>query len=179
MTQNGNLDMTLDSEDAVKKKLGISSFRELSKDKMLAFAATMPEMANEVRLKLIDQIPGFQKFALDAVNVVERTFEKTLESNSESRRDVHQAFGDVRDVLKGELDKDDISEDHRKFLVEQLMKTSEVEAEKDTENKTFHSEQADGTRMVVLAVAGIALVAAVVLAGGQVIVASGNDDDDA
>jgi hypothetical protein len=165
--------MTLDSEDAVKKALGINSFREMSKEKMLAFAASMPDMANEVRLKLIDQIPGFQKFALDAVNAVERTFEKTLESVDKNQEELRDSLGDIRSVIKGRLDRDGISEEHERFLVEKLLETGGMEAEQATENKKFKGEQANETRKSVLALAGIGLVAAVVLAGGKVMIGRG------
>ncbi|MFF0188653.1 hypothetical protein [Streptomyces sp. NPDC005244] len=58
------------NEAAVKRKLGIPNWRNLSKDKVLKFAAAMPEMATEVRLKLIEQFPAFKdlgKADIDAV----------------------------------------------------------------------------------------------------------------
>lgn len=45
--------MTLSSEDDVKKALNIDSWRNLSKDKLLAFVAEMPHMNKEVALKAI------------------------------------------------------------------------------------------------------------------------------
>ncbi|MEV6796027.1 hypothetical protein AB0M87_29440 [Streptomyces sp. NPDC051320] len=42
------------NEAAVKRKLGIPDSRNLSKEKVLKFAAAMPQMATEVRLKLIE-----------------------------------------------------------------------------------------------------------------------------
>lgn len=40
--------MKYDSEEAVKKALGIETWRNLSKDKIVRFAAMMPDMDTEV-----------------------------------------------------------------------------------------------------------------------------------
>jgi hypothetical protein len=165
--------MSLGSEEDVKKALGIKSFRELSKEKVLALAASMPEMANEVRLKLIEQIPAVQKFALDAVNAVERTFSKTIDSDDESGKRLQESFSDIRKVIQGELDRDDISEEHRRFLMKKLLDTSKTESEKDTESKKFRAEQAAETRNSVLMIVGLAVLTAILFAGGKVIATRG------
>jgi len=158
--------MSLASEDDVKKALGISSFRELSKDKMLAFAAAMPDMANEVRVKLIEQLPSFQKFALEAVSFVERAHSATIDANEKSRAGAHEAFAEVRRLIKGELDQEGISDEQRRFLIETAVETADKEAAKDTENKRF----LDSALKTVGVAAGIAALAAVVFVGGKVII---------
>jgi len=55
------------SEDEVKQELGIESWRNLSKDKVLRFAAMMPDMDTEVALKIVEHFPVFKDFALDVV----------------------------------------------------------------------------------------------------------------
>lgn len=162
--------MSLANEDEVKKALRINTFRELSKEKMLAFAAAMPDMANEVRVKLIEQLPSFQKFALDAVGFVERAHSSTIEANEKSRTDAHEAFADVRRLIKGELDREDISEEQRRFLIETAVETADKESTKDTENKRF----LDSALKTVGVAAGVAAVAAVVFVGGKVMI--GNDE---
>jgi hypothetical protein len=156
----------LANEEAVKRALGISSFRELSKDKMLAFAAAMPDMANEVRVKLIEQLPGFQKFALDAVSAVERAFDSSLSANEHSQDQATEAFAEVRGLIKGELDRDDLREDHRQFLIRAALGTAESEARMDGDNKRFLA----GALKTVGATAVIAAAAAVVLVGGRLVI---------
>lgn len=165
--------MSLDSEDAVKKALGISSFREMSKEKMLAFAASMPDMAKDVRLKLIEQIPGFQKFAMDAISAAERTFKETT-SNEDKRGDrLHDSMADIRASLKTQLDDPSISEEHSRFLNDKLIETGSIEAESQKESRAHDAQQAGETRKTVVTLAGIGLVAAIVLAGGKVMLGRG------
>lgn len=158
--------MTLSSEEEVKRALGISSFRELSKERMLAFAAAMPDMASEVRMKLIEQLPAFEKFALDAVSAVERAFDSSLSSNQRSQDQATEAFSEVRGLIKGELDRDDLSEDHRRFLIQSALSTAEAQALTDSENKNFLA----GALRTVGATAAIVAAAAVVMVGGRLII---------
>lgn len=171
--------MTLNDEAAVKKALGISTFREMSKEKMLAFAATMPDMAKEVRLKLVEQIPAFTNFALEAVNATERMLSEELDLNDKSRVQLHEALADVRATLKSELARDDLPEEHRRYLTDKLLSTTDTEAAKDTEHKAFVAKEAGESRKTVVALAGIGVIAAVILAGGKVMVGRGDAAADA
>lgn len=165
--------MTLDSEDAVKKALGISSFREMSKEKMLAFAASMPDMAKEVRLKLIEQIPGFQKFALDAISAAERTFKETI-SNEDKRGDrLNESMGDIRESIKAQLADPNISEEHSRYLNDKLLETGNIEADGQEASRAHDAKQAEETRKTVVTLVGISLVTAIVLAGGKVMLGRG------
>lgn len=157
--------MTYKNEDEIKAALGISSWRNLSKDKVVRFAAMMPEMDTEVALKIIDQFPEFKEFAMDAVNAMEQAHAETLRANGKSQDDVHQAFSEIREILRGELDKGDLDWEQRKFLIEQIQETGRQQFSKDSENKRF----LDGLfGKVVLGVGG-ALVLGLVFVGGKVI----------
>lgn len=145
----------------------------MSKEKMLAFAASMPEMAKEVRMKLIEQIPGFQKFALDAINVAERTFKETLFNEDKRGERLKDSMADVRESIKTQLADPNISEEHARFLNDKLIETGTIEADSQKESRAHDAKQADETRKAVVALAGIGLVAAIVLAGGKVMLGRG------
>lgn len=79
------------SEIDVKKALGIDSFRNLSRENVMRFAALMPDMDKEIALKIVEQFPEFKAFALDAVHVMQKTRAATLAENAESQASVHAA----------------------------------------------------------------------------------------
>lgn len=156
--------MGFENEDEVKRALDISSWRNLSKDKVLRFAAMMPKMSESVWLKIIQQFPRFKELALDTLNVLEREHRSTLESNSQSQERSHSAFQEIRRVFEGELRREDLSEEDRRFLIGKIMETGEREFEKDSENKRF----LDGLfNKAMLAGAG-AIMAALVFVGAKV-----------
>lgn len=157
--------MSHKSEDQIKQDLGIESWRNLSKDKIFRFAAMMPDMDTEVTLKIIEQFPVFKEFAIDAVDAMEESHKSTLKVNQESQEHIHQAFREIREILRGELDKDDLSWDEKKFLIEQIQETGRQEFQKDSENKKF----LDRVLGKALVGAGAALALGVVFVGGKVL----------
>ncbi|WP_201132877.1 MULTISPECIES: hypothetical protein [Nocardiaceae] len=152
------------------KQLDIESWRNLSKDKMLRFAALMPDMDTEVALKIIEQFPAFKEFALDTVKEIEKAHKSTLKSNDKSQKQVYKAFEDVREILKGELDKDDLTWDQRKFIIELIRENGKQVSQKDSENKEFLN-----TVLGKVAVfGGGAIAAGVVFLGGKIMLEQGD-----
>ncbi|MFD5984336.1 hypothetical protein [Streptomyces cyaneofuscatus] len=165
-----NHDMGYKSEAEIMQALEIESWRNLSKDKMIRFAAMMPELETEVALKIVEQFPVFKDFAMDTVDAMEKAHESTLSANKQSQEYVHQAFREIREILKGELDKGDLSWEEKKFLIEKIQETGRLEFQKDSENKQF----LDGVFKKVVFGAAAALALGVVFVGGK-IMAESND----
>lgn len=164
--------MALASEAEVKKALEIDSWRNLSRDKVLRFAAMMPDMDKEVALAIVAQFPVFSKFALAVLGSVEKANESTHSSNSSSQARAHDAYREVREALKGELDKEDLSPEDRKFILESLMETADKESQKDSENKRFLNELFSKTAIA----AGAVVAAGLVFVGGKVMLERRDDD---
>lgn len=163
--------MTYSNESEIKQALGIESWRNLSKDSMLRFAAMMPDMDTEVALKIVEQFPTFKEFAVNVVDAMEKAQETTVSANAQSQDHVHRAFREIREILKGQLDREELSFEERKFLIEQIQETGRQEFLKDSENKRF----LDGVLGKALLGAGGALVASIVFVGARVL-AEGQDD---
>ncbi|MGW6616987.1 hypothetical protein ACWGA0_26515 [Streptomyces erythrochromogenes] len=156
------------NEAAVKRKLGIPNWRNLSKDKVLKFAAAMPEMATEVRLKLIEQFPAFKDLAKADVDAVTEAHKSTLAANENSQNHFYQASQDQRDALLADLERDDLSWAQREALYDRLDRNVRQVSEKDSESKQFL-----GAGMKVVAAAGVAAVGlGVVFVGGRIAGAS-------
>ncbi|WP_328365744.1 hypothetical protein OG800_35905 [Streptomyces sp. NBC_00445] len=112
--------MRYKDEDEIKHALGIDSWRNLSKDKMIRFVAMMPDMGTEVALKIVEQFPAFKDFAQNVVDAMKKSHEATLSANKESQEHVHRAFQDLRDTLKNELDKGDLTWEQKRELIEKM-----------------------------------------------------------
>jgi hypothetical protein len=158
------------SEDEIKQALEIDSWRNLSREKVIKFAAMMPEMDKEVALSIVAQLPVFTKFGLDALKVMERVHESTLNFNERSQKNVHQAYREIREVLRDELKQEELSPEEKKFLIESLMNTGTKEFEKDSENKKF----LEGLAKNVAIGAGAIVLGAVVFVGGKVMLEQEN-----
>src|SRR4051812_16001023 len=105
--------MKYKSEADIMRALEIDSWRNLSKNKIFQFAALVPEMDKEIALQVIQQFPEFRQFGIDALNVLEKEHTATLASNKESQAEVHSAYQEVRGILAGELQRDDLAPEDR------------------------------------------------------------------
>ena len=132
--------MQYTNDDQIKKALGIGSWRELSKEGVTRFVAMTPDMDKEVALKIVEQLPAFTDFALEAVNVMQKAQEAALADNRQSQAQVHEAWQEIREILKGHLDEEDLTWEQKRELFELIMETGKQESAKDTENKQFQKE---------------------------------------
>ncbi|NDU73734.1 hypothetical protein GWI34_13950 [Actinomadura sp. DSM 109109] len=160
------------SEAEIKRTLGIDSWRNLSKDKMLRFAAMMPDLDTEVAIKIIEQFPVFKEFATETLSTLERTHSSALIANKHSQDAFHEACREIREILKGQLTPDLPFED-RKYIIDKLMELSRMESEKDSENKKVLSEN-----FKMAALGAIALLAAgVAVLGGKTALDNRSESD--
>lgn len=164
--------MTLESEDEIKKALQIDSWRNLSKDKVMKFAAMMPDMDKDVALSVVAQFPAFTRFALGALNFLEKASESTQAANKSSQERVHDAYREARAVLKGELDQENLSPEDRRFILESILNTADKESGKDTENKRFLEDLFSKGAIA----AGAAVLASLVFVGGKIMLERGDGD---
>ncbi len=165
--------MTLDSEDAISEALGVSSLQALQAEQYPELVALLPEMSDELRLKLFELVPGFLQFSLDAMNAVEETFEKTIESNDRDQTELRESFKDLRDIFKGRLDREGISEKHERFLIRNLMDLQKMEVDADAENKKFLADQANATRLAKMAHAAMPIIETVIMTGVRIMITRG------
>lgn len=125
------------SEQELMQTLGIDSWRNLSKDKMMRFAAMMPDLDTEVALKIVEQFPTFKEFALDTVDEMEKAYSSALKANEQSQDHFYHVLRDIREVLKGELTNEELAWEERKWIIEQLQYQGDLAFRKDSENKRF------------------------------------------
>ena len=157
--------MQYNNEADILKALGMESWRNLSKDKLVQFLAMMPEMDKEVALKAISQFPEFTKFALEDTT---KALEAALDSNERSQALVHEIHLEQLAILKAELDKD-LTPDERMRVLDDIREVGEKSAAKDTENKEFLAEQ-----FTVKAITTVATVLALlVFVGARVLIQGG------
>jgi gas vesicle protein len=169
--------MKYKSEKQLMKKLDIETWRNLSKDKIVQFAAMMPDMDKEVMFKVIEQFPEFAKFGNGVLESFKESIKQLTESNSKNYEVCLEIIRETQSIIKEQLDKPDIDATERRYLIDNLMKISETVKELDKENKRFLKILSSDN----LKTAGMVLLSAVVVLGGKVFlnqVAGDNEDSD-
>lgn len=128
------------SEEEVKKILNIESFRNLSKDKIMEFISLIPDMDKEVAISIINQFPNYIELAKLVTESFDRTKDACIEKNDISRKDVVDMYKEILNSQARLLEKEDLSEEQRRYATEQMFIAADKVAEKDTENKAFYRD---------------------------------------
>lgn len=125
------------SEQRVLKRLGISDFRYMTKEKIMKFATMLPYMDPEVAKKALEQFPAFKDLAGQLVVEYKTVVEKVFNENSLSQNTFYQACDSILEGLKQELQKDELSADERAHIEDKMLEVATMISEKDSENKHF------------------------------------------
>lgn len=125
------------SEQQVLKKLDVPDFRHVTKDKIITFASMLPNMDPEVAKKALEQFPDFAKTSLEVMKEYKGFFETALEKESEEMKSVNAMYNRVMDALEKMLDKENLSFEEQKFILQQMKDVADKVDKKDTEHKNF------------------------------------------
>jgi hypothetical protein len=162
------------TESKVLKKLGIPDFRHLTKSKVIQFASLIDRVDPEVAMKAIEQFPEFANTSKEILAEFKESIDKGFESNDESMKSFYETNNLIIMSLQKELDKDNLTFDEKKYIIDKMLEVSNAVYQKDSENKKF---------IVTLAVVagGIATVAIAALAatlGGNTRIEDNSEDYD-
>lgn len=165
--------MTYENEGELKKALEIDTWRNLSRDKMIKFVAMMPDMDKELALKVVEQFPDFKRFVSGALDFIGQRYESALNHNKQSQESFYQSVRETREILKRELEKDDLTWEQKKYILDRIMDTVKLEPAKDSENKRF----LDSLLGKVTLVTAAAIAVGATVLGGRVLAQLEESDD--
>ena len=123
------------TEEDVKRKLNISDFRQLSKDKVVGFVSYLNKMDPEVAKKALEQVPEFAYTAREAINNTQKSIDRGMLSNDESVKEFYVIVGQNAEAIRNELNNDELSFDQRKEIIDSLIDITRIASDKDSENK--------------------------------------------
>lgn len=125
------------TEQKVLKKLGISDFRHMTKDKIVKFASMLPYMDPEVAKKALDQFPAFKELVSQLVVEYKAIVEKVLAENTASQDAFYTACNSILESLQRELQSDDLTQEEKDRIENKMLEVAKLIGEKDSENKRF------------------------------------------
>lgn len=144
-------------EQKVLKNLGIENFGQLGKKNSIHFASMLDKMEPEVAQKALQQFPEFAKTAKEILYEYKDVIDNGMTSNDASMRAVYDVYNSVIISLQKELDKENLTFEEKKYILEQMKVIADKIDKKDTENKKW--------------IAGIVMVAGAVCLGVVAMVA--------
>lgn len=163
------------AEQKVLKKLGIPSFRYLSKDNVMSLASELPHMDPEVAKKALEQFPNFSATVSSVVKDYKGTIDNILLNNSKSLDAYYEAQNRRLDILEKKLQQDDLPFEDQKYILAEMKDVADSLDKKDSENKHFLMNMGK----LALAMAGSAILTLGAALGISLATKnSPNDDDD-
>ena len=106
------------NEQNVKDALGLTDWRNLSKDKLMNFVSILPKVDSDVAIKIIEQFPEFAKTSQEIVNCMKETSNKILTENKNSSDQSMQAYQMILNDLSELLKKENITEEEKKYIIQ-------------------------------------------------------------
>lgn len=151
---------TLNNEQQVKNVLGIDSWRNLSKEKIMEFVSLIPNMDKEVAISIVNQFPAYTEMAKCMIAELGKTCDKAMSENTSSQNQVLAGYRKTIDTLAELVNRDDISPEERAEITRLMIEVADKMAAKDTENKEFlaWTIKAGGYLVLCLVVVGGAIL---------------------
>ena len=125
------------TEDEVKKILGIDSFRNLSKDKIVEFISILPNIEKDIALSAINQFPAYTELAGTMISKMTDMCETALKENSSSQKGAIDGYLIILNSYSEQIKNDTLTESERKTLNKEMIRIADKLSAKDTENKNF------------------------------------------
>ena len=123
--------------EQVKEALGIESFRNLSKDKVIEFVSLIPNMDKEVAMAVINQFPSYAEMAGGMIGKLDEMCDTAMAQAGDSQKESISAYKMILADLGELLKKDDITVEERDHITEKMILIADKIAAKDSEFKEF------------------------------------------
>lgn len=105
----------------------------------MEFVSLIPNMDKDLAIAIVNQFPAYTEFATTAITVLKDMCDSVLEKGETSHMETLAAYRKLLDDLGEMAKRDNITEEERKFLTEQMIIVADKIGEKDTEFKNFIS----------------------------------------
>ena len=112
-------------------------------------ASMLDKMDPEVAKKAIEQFPNFSNTMKEILTEYKISLDKALESNDECVKSYYDSCDAIISACKKELEKDNLTFEQRREIIDQMILVARMKGEKDSENKKF---------IATLAVAGLTAI---------------------
>ena len=125
------------TEQQVLKKIGKPDFRHITKDDVVHLATMLPQMDIEVAKKVIEQFPEYGKNIVLLAQEYNEIAGTVRESNEKTVNRCIEICDRVIDDYQKKLDKENISEEDKKFYASQIIEVLHIMADLNKENQNF------------------------------------------
>lgn len=125
------------TEDEIKKKLKISDWRNLSKEKVMQLIQMSPNIDKEVFLKILEQIPHL----VDETKVIINAFKESVDASKSMSIETKKYYTTISNRILDLLESDKLSDELKIELKDLLVLIANKMDDLDNRDKVFMSAQ--------------------------------------
>lgn len=151
------------SEEDVKRMLGIENFRQLDKKTTIEFISSISQMDPEVAVKALEQFPELGKIALGIAKENREALVAAFEANDKSSAAALASIDSIIAALSKELDKDELTTEERKLIIDTLSKLAAEIKDIHKSNQKFFQ----GNLAIFATITGAVVLGAIAVLGGN------------
>lgn len=155
----------------VLESLKVTNYEDIDKYKALEIALLFPKISEQAFTTLFNLVPNFFELLHQGLEAEKEVVNKSLELNSENMKSFNTHIELVLEVIKGCIQKPDLSFEELKYLMDKMNDILVISSQKDTENKNFidrnvkiisdrNNSNKDVALKLLAGLAGVGLVAA-------------------
>ncbi len=146
--------------EQVKDKLGITDFRSVSKDQLIEFVSSIPDMDKETAIACIQQFPNFKDYSNNMIVNLYKLCDDLLERDEKGNEQTIAAYQQILNELSKQLNKRFLTERKRRKIIEEMVDVADKIAELDRSKQNFREHLlkiASGVATFAIAVGGAIL----------------------
>ncbi len=125
------------TEEELKKKLKISDWRNLSKEKVMQLIQMSPNIDKEVFLKILEQVPHL----VDETKVIINAFKESIDASKSMSIETKKYYTTVSNRILDLLESDKLSDELKIELKDLLVLIANKMDDLDNRDKVFMSAQ--------------------------------------
>ena len=144
-------------EQQILERMGIENWRQMSSDKIVEFASSMPYLDPEVAKAAIAQFPNFSDMAKDIVSTLKDSLDSIDAQNAKSSEQAYAANMQILNDLSARLNKRFLLPGERKRIIEAMVQVSNNIVELEKANKHFLSKSIQAVTGACVATVGLAV----------------------
>ena len=138
------------TEEDVKKELGITDFRSISKEKIVSFVNMMPKLDKELAINIIEQFPSYVTMANSMVDNLISLCNNALQEAKVAEVEAINAYKVVLETIRKELEDGIATPEERETYNKQMIEVADKISEIDARKKRWLSEVVKTGRDVVV-----------------------------
>ena len=125
------------TEAQVLKKLDITDFRHLTKEKVISMATMLDKMDPEVAKKALEQFPEFSSTMKQIFSDYKQMLDEGMKQNAESVKSYYETCDAIIATCQKELDRGDLAFEERCYILDQMLAVAKMKGDKNSEDKRF------------------------------------------